>query len=146
MTTETARPRGIVAMAIVAVIAGVMDVAAGLGNIGFGGGLLTDLGFLETLDSVTTAVGAVLVAVGILGIVTGYGLWQGQGWGWQIARLWASLCIVAGLVGAGLSLFGGTLISHILAVAVGAAVPGVLAAVVLWYLYQPHVKAAFGRA
>ena len=28
---------------------------------------------------------------------------------------------------------------------IGSAVPAVIAAVVLWYLYQPNVKAAFGR-
>ena len=81
-----------------------------------------------------------------MGLVTGYGLWRGSDWAWLIARFWASLCIVAGLVGVGLSLLGGSITSQVLAAAVGAAVPAVLAAVVLWYLFQPHVKAVFGRA
>ena len=36
--------------------------------------------------------------------------------------------------------------TEIAATMIGTAVPGVVAAVVLWYLYQPQVKAAFGRA
>ena len=145
MTTPTVRPGGVTAMAVVAAIAGVMDVLAGLGNIGVGGGLLTDLGFGATLDSVMTVVGVALVAVGALGLAAGYGLWQLNDWGWQIARIWASVCIVVGLVGVGLSLLGDSLVSTILALIAGSAVPAILAVIVLWYLYQPHVKAAFGR-
>ena len=133
-------------MAVVAGIAGAIDVITGLGDIGIGGGLLSDLGFGATLDGIMTVIGVALVAIGIVGLVTAYGLLQGSDWAWLIARAWASVCIVAGLVGAGLSLLGDNLVTQILAVAVGAAVPAILAAGVLWYLYQPHVKAAFGRA
>ena len=145
MTTPTVRPNGITAMAAVAAIAGAMDVIAGLGDIGVGGGLLTDLGFGATLDSVMTVIGVILVGVGALGLAAGYGLWQLRDWGWQIARIWASVCIVVGLVGVGLSLLGESLVSQILALIAGTAVPAILAVIVLWYLYQPHVKAAFGR-
>ena len=146
MTTSTERSGGVMAMALVAAVAGAIDLVTGLGDIGMGGGLITDLGFGATLDGIMTAVGVVLVGIGVLGLSTGYGLWRGSGWAWLIARLWASLCIIVGLVGAGLSLLGDTLVSQILALAAGAAVPAVLAAVVLWYLYRPHVKAAFGRS
>ncbi len=83
--------------------------------------------------------------VGVLGLATAFGLWRGRNWAWLIARLWASVCIVAGLVGAGLSLLSDTLTSEILGVVIGSAGTAIVAAVVLWYLYQPHVKAAFGR-
>jgi len=146
MTTPIDRPSGVTAMAVVAAIAGVMDILAGLGDIGVGGGLLTDLGFGATLDSVMTVVGVILVAVGALGVAAGYGLWQLRDWGWQIARIWASVCIVVGLVGVGLSLLGDSLVTEILALIAGSAVPAILAVIVLWYLYQPHVKAAFGRS
>ena len=91
-------------------------------------------------------IGVVLAVVGIVGVATGVGLWSGRAWAWIIARLWASVCIVAGLVGAGLSLFGDTLTSTILATMVGSAVPAILAAIVLWYLYRPEVRSALGRA
>ena len=56
------------------------------------------------------------------------------------------MCIVTGVVGAGVSLLGDTLTSQILATIIGSAGTAIVAAGVLWYLYQPHVKAAFGRA
>ena len=124
MTTPAVRPGGVTVMAVVAGIAGAIDVVTGLGDIGIGGGLLTDLGFGATLDGIMTVIGVALVAVGVVGLVTAYGLLQGSDWAWLIARLWASVCIVAGLVGAGLSLLGDNLVTQILAVAVGAAVPG----------------------
>ena len=145
MTTPTVRPGGVTIMAIIAGIAGAIDVATGLGDIAIGGGLLTDLGFGANLDGIMTVVGVVLVIVGILGLTAASGLWRLSDTGWLLARLWASVCIVTGLVGAGLSVLGDTIGSQILAVAAGSAVPAVLAAIVLWYLYTPDVKKAFRR-
>ena len=146
MPDAQTRPTGVTILAAIAVVAGVLDIAAGLGDIGIGGGFLTDHGFGATLDSVMMVVGLILVAVGVLGLVTGFGLIRDQDWAWLIARLWASVCIVVGVVGAALSLLGDTLTSEIIATIVGGLVPAVAAAVVLWYLYRPNVRAAFGRA
>ncbi|MFL5643800.1 MAG: hypothetical protein ACJ78L_00425, partial [Chloroflexota bacterium] len=87
-----------------------------------------------------------LAAVGVLGVATGVGLLQERNWAWLLTRLWASLCIVVGLVSAGLSLLGDTITSGILATILGGLVPAIAAIVVLWYLYRPEVRAAFGRA
>jgi hypothetical protein len=146
VTSTTDRPTGVTVMALAAGIAGATDILAGLGDIGMGGGFLGELGFGATLDGIMTAIGLGLVAVGALGLATAFGLWRGRNWAWLIARLWASLCIIAGVVGVGLSLLSDRIVTEILATMVGTAVPGLLAAVVLWYLYQPQVKAAFGRA
>ncbi len=145
MTTRADRPTGVIVMAVVAVIAGVADIITGLGDIGIAGGFLSDHGFGDTLDGIMTGVGLVLVAVGVLGLATAYGLLDGRNWAWLITRLWASLCIIAGVVGVGLSLLGNTLTSQILGAIIGSTGTAVVAAVVLWYLYRPHVKAAFGR-
>jgi hypothetical protein len=145
MTSTTDRPTGVTAMAVVAGIAGAADILAGLGDIGMGGGFLGDLGFGATLDGIMTGVGLVLVAVGALGLASAFGLWRGRNWAWLIARLWASLCIIVGIVGVALSLLSDRIVTEILAAMIGAAIPAVIAAVVLWYLYQPNVKAAFGR-
>ena len=145
MTSTTDRPTGVTALAVVAGIAGAADVLAGLGDIGMGGGFLGDLGFGATLDGIMTGVGLILVAVGALGLATAFGLWRGRNWAWLIARLWASVCIIVGIVGVALSLLSDRIVTEIAAAMVGSAVPAVIAAVVLWYLYQPNVKAAFGR-
>lgn len=145
MTAGVVRPMGVTVMAVVAALAGIMDILAGLGDIGIGGGFLTKIGYGTTLDGIMMIVGVVLVAVGVLGLVSGFGLWRERDWAWLVARLWASLCVIVGLVSAGLSLFGNTLTSEIIATIGAALVPAVAGAVVLWYLYQPQVKAAFGR-
>ena len=104
MTAGVVRPMGVTVMAVVAVIAGILDILAGLGDIGIGGGFLTKIGFGTTLDGIMMIVGLFVVAVGVLGLVSGFGLWLERDWAWLIARLWASLCIIVGLVSAGLSL------------------------------------------
>jgi len=146
MSTQQSRPAGVTILAAIAFIAGIVDIAAGLANVAIGGGIWTDLGFGKTLDGVMTIVGLALAAVGVLGVVTGIGLLQERNWAWLITRLWASLCIIVGLVSAGLSLLGDTITSGILATILGGLVPAIAAVVVLWYLYRPEVRAAFGRA
>jgi hypothetical protein len=145
MASKAYRPTGVLILSAVAVIVGVTDILAGLGDIGIGGGFLSDRGFGGTLDGVMTAVGLVLVAVGVLGLATGIGLWRGHNWAWLITRLWASVCIIAGVVGVGLSLLSDTITSQILGTIIGSGAAAIVAAGVLWYLYRPAVKAGFGR-
>ena len=143
--TVASRPTGVIVLAVVAVIVGVTDILAGLGDIGIAGGFLSDHGFGETLDGIMNVVGVALVAVGVLGLATGYGLLRGKSWAWLITRLWASVCIVAGVVGVGVSLLSDTRTSQILGTMIGSSGTAIVAAGVLWYLYRPGVKAAFGR-
>ena len=96
MTSATDRPTGVTILAVVAGITGVVDILAGLGDIGIAGGFLSDHGFGDTLDGIMTVVGLALVAIGVLGLATGFGLWRGRNWAWLITRLWASVCIVVG--------------------------------------------------
>ncbi len=145
MASKAYRPTGVLILSAVAVIVGVTDILAGLGDIGIAGGFLSDHGFGGTLDGVMNAVGLVLVAVGVLGLATGIGLWRGHNWAWLITRLWASVCIIAGVVGAGLSLLSDTLTSQIIATMIGSTGTAIVAAGVLWYIYRPAVKAGFGR-
>ena len=100
------RPTGVTIMAAVAAIVSFTDILTGLGDIGIAGGFLSDHGFGDRLDSAMTVVGVVLIAVGALGLATGYGLLRQRNWAWLITRLWASVCIVTGLVGAVLPLLG----------------------------------------
>ena len=99
-------------MAAVATGAGLSDIVAGLGNVSIGGGFLTKIGFGGTLDGIMAAVGLALVLVGALGLAAGLGLWQLRKWAWLIAELWAILCVVVGVLAAGLSLFGDSRVSE----------------------------------
>ena len=146
MDGSTTRASGVTIMAVVAIIAGILHVVAGVADIAIGGGFLSDIGFGATLDSIMTVVGIALVGVGALALTAGYGLWQQRPWAWTLTRLWASLCVVVGIVGAALSLFADAIVGQILATALASVAPAILAAVVLWYLYRPEIKTAFGRA
>ncbi len=143
--TASYRPTGVLILAAVAVIVGLTDIVTGLGDVGIAGGFLSDHGFGTTVDGIMNVVGLALVAVGILGLATGIGLWRGHNWAWLVTRLWASVCIIAGVVGVGVSLLSDTLTSQILGTIIGSTGTAIVAAGVLWYLYRPSVKAAFGR-
>jgi hypothetical protein len=145
MASAAYRPAGVLILAAVAVIVGATDIVAGLGDIGIAGGFLSDHGFGDTLDGFMNVVGLALVAVGVLGLATGIGLWRRHNWAWLVTRLWASVCIIAGVVGVGVSLLSDTLTSQILGTIIGSAGTAIVAAGVLSYLYRPSVKSAFGR-
>jgi uncharacterized membrane protein required for colicin V production len=55
------------------------------------------------------------------------------------------VCILIGVIGAALSFLGEGITTEILGTIVGSLAPAILAVVVLWYLYKPEVRAAFGR-
>ncbi|MFL5714053.1 MAG: hypothetical protein ACJ769_05270, partial [Chloroflexota bacterium] len=80
MTTQQSRPAGVTLLAAIALVAGIVDIAAGLGNVAIGGGFWTDLGFGKTLDGVMTIAGLALAAVGVLGVATGVGLLRERNW------------------------------------------------------------------
>jgi hypothetical protein len=115
-----ARPFGLSALAILAVIGGVLGLLEGLSLLKFEGGIA-----LYGLCVIGTSAGDLAVA---------WGVWQLRPWGWTggvsvvtaqiVLAMWAML---GGLIGAGL---------------VSLAVNGV----VLWYLDRPETRVIFGRA
>jgi uncharacterized membrane protein (DUF2068 family) len=125
------RPTGITVLAILAAIGGVFGILGGLALIGVGTVVASSTG----LGGLAAILGLIALAYGILSLVLAYGFWTLQPWAWTLG---------VGLEVAGIvinvlqyinntSALGGTIFS----IAINA--------IVLWYLYQPNVKAAFGR-
>jgi Predicted membrane protein (DUF2127) len=125
------RPTGITVLAILAAIGGVFGILGGLALISVGTVVATSSG----LGGLAAVLGLIALAYGILSLVLAYGFWTLQPWAWTLG---------VGLEVAGIvinvlqyinntSALGGTIFS----IAINA--------IVLWYLYQPNVKAAFGR-
>lgn len=121
--TTRERPLGITILAILAAIWGVLGLLSSLSVLGFvGGGVFGGLGLI-------------LLVLAVLYLVFAYGAWTLQSWGWTLG---------AGLAVAGIlwALFwftqGADIVSTLISVA--------LSGVILYYLYQPDVKAAFGRS
>ncbi len=118
------RPTGITILAILAAIGGVLYVLAGLALLGLGvaGGVLgSGLGFLTG-----TFGGIVLLALGIVTLYVAWGAWNLQSWAW----MWMVIVIAVGLV---------------LAVLQRQWFGAVVDAIVVYYLFRPEVKTAFGR-
>jgi len=121
MTQPTSgRPLGITILAILAAIGGVVYLLAFLAAMGLGFGLVGII--------------SLVLALAYLGFA--YGGWTLQPWGWTLGVaiaaagvLWALYLLIQP---------GGSIISLIISVAISG--------VILYYLYQPDVKAAFGRS
>jgi lysylphosphatidylglycerol synthetase-like protein (DUF2156 family) len=75
--------------------------------------------------------GAFLIVIGILALLVGWGLWAGKGWAWWLTVILQALGIVSSL--ASLALGDPTAILSL-----------IIAAIILYYFFKPHVKAYFG--
>jgi hypothetical protein len=84
-----------------------------------------DIGGL--LSAFLLAFAGIAAIVGILYLVTAFGLWTGKGW----ARMLAIVLLILNIIGGILTLPGGI-------------IPLIIAGVLLWYFFTPSVKAFFG--
>jgi hypothetical protein len=128
---EVGRPTGVTILAVLAAISGVISLfgglgIAGLGYLAAGGGVVS--GF-------TTMLWIVLLVLGLIELVLAYGFWSLRPWAWSLG---------IGVQGAGVVINvlqfvnnGAALTSTVVSVLVAAAI--------IYYLLQPHVRAAFGR-
>lgn len=127
------RPTGVTIIAVLAAIGGVFGLLGGLTLIGLGG-FIAASGVAG--GALAPILGLLLLAYGVLALVLAYGFWTLKPWAWTLG---------IGLQAAGIVINilqfvndSTQLVSAIVSIAISAAV--------IWYLYQPNVKAAFGRA
>ncbi len=134
------RPLGVTLIAILSLLSGLGGVLKGLALLGVGGLAIAAIGGVYPVAG--AIIGGIAGIAGIIGLVNGlftlgfsYGAWKLKGWAWAIgvATQWAAI-IWSGLVILGPGVLRGQL-GHLL-----------VAGVVLFYLYTPEVKRAFGRA
>jgi len=81
----------------------------------------------DLIGAIALGIAAVLVILGIMALVSAYGLWNGKGWAWYLSVILLVLWLILSL----LSLPGGI---------IGLIIAGLL----LWYFFRPYVKAFFG--
>lgn len=124
--SASARPLGITVIAILAAIGGVFGIINGLGLM-TGGGLLGALG-VTVLGLPPVVYGVIVLVIGAAELYAAYGAWNLKGWAW----MWLLVLQVIGIL---LSIYPRL---NIVGIAIGA--------VVLFYLYTPQVKKAFGRS
>lgn len=134
-------------MSVLSILAGILGVLVLLGGIILVGASAFIADFIESnipagiipgitgafIAGILAILGAVAIIIGALHILVAYGLWVGAGWAWWLTMILAILGVIGGL----LSLLG-------------AAPSGIIAliiyGVIIWYFWQPYVKAYFGQA
>jgi hypothetical protein len=82
---------------------------------------------------VAIAIGAVLIAIGIVSFIVAYGLLKGMGWAWTVTIILEIISIVLNAISIATGNIGGI-------------VSIIISAIILYYLYRPHVKAYFGKS
>lgn len=126
------RPTGITVMAVLSAIGGVFGLLASLALLGLGAAVSATGG----LGGLAALAGVIVLAYSILSLVLAYGFWTLKPWAWPLGIG----VQVLGIVQAVLQFMNNS--SNVISLVISLAIAGVI----LWYLYQPHVKAAFGRA
>jgi hypothetical protein len=128
------RPTGISVIAILAAISGVFAVVGGLaffgmGMVGGAMGLMAGRPGLALLGPLGAFGGVLILALGVVYLYTAYGAWTLQPWAWT----WMLAISIVGFALAVVNLRGSVLSLFI-------------NGVIIYYLYTPAVKSAFGRS
>lgn len=117
------RPFGVTILAILTAINGLVSF-----------GLAAFVGILSTLTGlfaiIAMVVSVVAVIFGLIYLLLAWGLWNGKGWAWTITLILTIL----------------SLLSSLITVMLGIGIVSlIIAALILYYLTRPHVKAFFGK-
>lgn len=109
------RPLGVTIIAILAILGGIGSLVGGI-----------------ALVAIIPLLGAALIIIGLVYFGVAYGLWQGLKWAWIITLIVTVIAFISGL--------GSIIVGN-----VGAAIPVIINAIIIYYLFRPNVKAYFGR-
>jgi hypothetical protein len=136
------RPTGVTIIAILNIIGGIVMIIGGLALVAIGA--ILPAAFEQGMDSgmmglpaamagaFGIAMGGIAIALGIFSFIVAFGLLKGAGWSWTLTVVLSIISIVLNAVSLVSGNFGGI-------------VSIIISAVVLYYLYRPHVKAYFGK-
>ncbi len=142
------RPTGVTVLAVLNFLgAGLYALLAVLffliGAGGAASGMMSEMGggaaaFLLGLGA---AVGVILLIFSAIGLAIGIGLWKLRNWARIVTIVLVGLSLLLGVIG-----LLGSLIAFELGSLIFQAIFVALYAWIIWYLFQLHVKQAFGAA
>lgn len=130
------RPAGVTIIGVVAILGGLWQLWMSLVLFGIQlPALLPPAGIVGgTVRALTFTVGGGSLVFGVLGVVFGIGALQLRPWSWTLGVVLYILDLFAALA---LLVAGGATL--------GVAVPALLSAAIIAYLYTPEVRTAFGH-
>ena len=126
------RPTGITVLALLQFIGGGLAILLGIAFIAIGPYMSElEMGLPPLISLLVGFIGIGLLLAGLIGLVVGWGLWTGKGWAWWLTVILEALGLLSGLIG--------------IAMGDPSSLIGLLiAALILWYMFKPHVKDFFG--
>jgi hypothetical protein len=124
------RPTGVTILAILAVIGGVFGLLGGVVLIGLS--TVTDLA-IPGLGGFVAILGLITLVLAVLDFVFAYGAWGLKPWAWTLGIGLEVVSIIVDILGFRSSTASSTVIGI------------VIAGIIIYYLYQPHVRRAFGQ-
>jgi hypothetical protein len=129
-----ARPMGITILAVLSAIGGVLGILGGVALIGLGGLAAASTG-TAAYFGLGAIWGVILLATAIASLAFASGAWTLKPWAWPLG---VALAIISLALSALTVISGGDISGQIISV--------VIQAIILYYLFQPSIKALFGRA
>lgn len=126
------RPTIVTILAALCILGGVLAILGGLLSSGVAG---LDRAELDpNVAALATNMGIAAIVIGVVQLIVGLGLWNLQGWAWLVGVIVTFLQLGS----SGYALLRQTSDwSHVSGIAV--------ALVILWQLFRPEVRRAFGR-
>ena len=129
----TARPTGITILAVLSAIGGILGILGGIALFGLSG-LAAGATGTTAYFGLGAIFGLIALASGIASLVFAYGAWNLLPWAWTLG---VALQVISLILAALAIVGGGDIGSQVIGV--------VISAIILYYLFQPQIKAAFGR-
>jgi hypothetical protein len=99
-------------------VIGILSILAGIGTF--------------ILAAIAGAIGVILIPISIVHFVVAYGLLKGRPWAWTLTVIISIIAIVLNVL-------------TIAILSILSIISIIFEAIILYYLYRPHVKAYFGK-
>ncbi len=124
------RPLGVTILAVLAAIGGILGILGGLTLLALSS--VTDA-LIPGISGLFTVLAIVTIVISIGDLVFAYGAWGLKPWAWTLGIALEAVGIVVNI----LEFRSATATSTIVGI--------VIAAAIIYYLYQPHVRRAFNQ-
>ncbi|NLK25494.1 MAG: hypothetical protein GX307_02835 [Euryarchaeota archaeon] len=118
------RPTGVTILSVLYFLKALLSLISGVLVLG----VLSLIGPIGV--AIGTIIGGALIMIGLIQMIIVWGLWTGRGWARFIAIIFTILSILADI--------GGTIALNPLSM-----IGLVISVIILWYLFQPQVKAFY---
>ena len=126
------RPLGVTILAILAAIGGVLGILAGLVLVGLSSAVAA-ADMVLPLSGAVAILGIITIVISLGDLAFAYGAWGLKPWAWMLGIVLEAIGIVVNLAEWRSATASSTVVSI------------VIAGAIIYYLYQPHVRRAFGQ-